>query len=126
VVLERTFGEGSDVKQGEVLFRIDPAPFQADLDSAKTELRKAQAIALQPVLQEKRYAKLIEANAISAQEYDNARTNTRQTTVTVVASQAAVERALVTEGALVGQDESTPLAVIQQLNPIHAGHKGAG
>lgn len=140
VVLQRAFREGSDVKQGDVLFRIDPAPFKSDLDSAEAALRKAQANAFQARLQEQRYAQLIEGNAISGQEYDNARASVRQTAADVAANKAAVERAklnlgyatvtapisgrigraLVTEGALVGQNETTPLALIQQLNPIHA------
>jgi membrane fusion protein (multidrug efflux system) len=140
VVLQRTFREGSDVKQGDVLFRIDPAPFKADLDSAEASLRKAEANAFQAKLQEQRYSQLIEGNAISGQDYDNARANARQTSAEVAANKAAVARAklnlgyatvtapisgrvgraLVTEGALVGQNETTPLALIQQLNPIHA------
>ena len=103
-------------------------------------MRKAQANAFQARLQEKRYAQLINDQAISAQEYDNARAATLQANADVAANQAAVARArlnlgyatvtapisgrigraLVTEGALVGQNESTPLALIQQLDPIHA------
>ncbi|SEO52426.1 efflux RND transporter periplasmic adaptor subunit [Pseudomonas sp. NFACC39-1] len=140
VVLERVFREGSDVKKGDVLFRIDPAPFKADLDSAEAALRKAEANAFQARLQAQRYSQLIEDNAISGQDYDNARAAVRQTAADVAANRAAVERAklnlgyatvtapiagrigraLVTEGALVGQNETTPLALIQQLNPIHA------
>ncbi|WP_409283778.1 efflux RND transporter periplasmic adaptor subunit [Pseudomonas protegens] len=140
VVLKQTFREGSDVKQGDVLFRIDPAPFQADLDSARANLSKAEASAFQARLQEQRFAKLIADQAISGQEYDNARAARRQADAEVAANQAAVKRAklnldfatvtapisgrvgraLVTEGALVGQNESTPMALIQQLNPIHA------
>ncbi|UMZ14747.1 efflux RND transporter periplasmic adaptor subunit [Pseudomonas sp. MPFS] len=140
VVLQRTFREGSDVKQGDVLFRIDPAPFKADLDSAIASLRKAEATAFQARLQEQRYSKLVADQAISSQEYDNARAATRQADAEVAANQAAVQRArlnlgyatvtapisgrvgraLVTEGALVGQNETTPLALIQQLDPIHA------
>ncbi len=140
VVLQRAFREGSDVKRGDVLFRIDPAPFQADLDSAQAALSKAQANAFQAKLQNERYQALIEINAISHQEYDNARANALQTAADVAANQAAVKRAklnlgyatvtapisgrigraLVTEGALVGQGETTALAVIQQLDPIHA------
>ncbi|XVN19470.1 efflux RND transporter periplasmic adaptor subunit [Pseudomonas corrugata] len=140
VVLQRVYREGSDVKKGDVLFRIDPAPFKADLDNANAALRKAEANAFQARLQEQRYARLIEDNAISAQDYDNARAAARQTAADVAANKAAVERArlnlgyatvtapiagrigraLVTEGALVGQNETTPLALIQQLNPIHA------
>ncbi|BBP65537.1 MexE family multidrug efflux RND transporter periplasmic adaptor subunit [Pseudomonas sp. Cab53] len=140
VVLQRVYREGSDVKKGDVLFRIDPAPFKADLDSAEAALRKAQANAFQARLQAQRYARLIEDNAISGQDYDNARAADRQSAADVAASKAAVERArlnlgyatvtapiagrigraLVTEGALVGQNETTPLALIQQLDPIHA------
>ncbi|MDR8384642.1 efflux RND transporter periplasmic adaptor subunit [Pseudomonas sp. JL2] len=140
VVLQRVFHEGRDVKQGDVLFRIDPAPFKADLDSAQAALRKAEANAFQARLQAQRYAQLIDDKAISGQDYDNARASVRQTAADVAASKAAVERAklnlgyatvtapisgrigraLVTEGALVGQNESTPLALIQQLDPIHA------
>ena len=91
-------------------------------------------------MQEQRYAQLVDDQAISGQEYDNARANARQTAAEVAANQAAVQRArlnlgyatvtapisgrvgraLVTEGALVGQNETTPLALIQQLDPIHA------
>ncbi|MEL4170349.1 membrane fusion protein, multidrug efflux system [Pseudomonas sp. NFACC32-1] len=140
VVLQRVYREGTDVKKGDVLFRIDPAPFKADLDSAEAALRKAEANAFQARLQEQRYSQLIADNAISGQDYDNARSAVRQTAADVAANKAAVERArlnldyatvtapiagrigraLVTEGALVGQNETTPLALIQQLNPIHA------
>ncbi|KAB0509751.1 efflux RND transporter periplasmic adaptor subunit [Pseudomonas moorei] len=140
VVLQRTFREGSDVKKGDVLFRIDPAPFKADLESAEAALRKAEANAYQARLQAQRYAQLINDKAISRQDYDNARAAERQTAADVAANKAAVDRAtlnlgyatvtapisgrigraLVTEGALVGQNETTPLALIQQLNPIHA------
>ncbi|WP_210639268.1 MULTISPECIES: efflux RND transporter periplasmic adaptor subunit [unclassified Pseudomonas] len=140
VVLQRLFREGSDVKKGDVLFRIDPAPFKADLDSAEAALRKAEANLFQARLQERRYSQLVDGNAISGQDYDNARAAVRQSAADVAANKAAVERArlnlgyatvtapiagrigraLVTEGALVGQNETTPLALIQQLNPIHA------
>ncbi|WP_409278110.1 efflux RND transporter periplasmic adaptor subunit [Pseudomonas defluvii] len=140
VVLKRVYREGSDVKQGEVLFRIDPAPFQADYDSARAALAKAEANQFQARLQDQRYGELIAINAISRQDYDNARAAALQANSDVAAAKAALERArlnlgyatvtapisgrigraLVTEGALVGQNESTPLATIQQLDPIHA------
>jgi membrane fusion protein (multidrug efflux system) len=139
VVLKRVYEEGSEVKQGDVLFLIDPAPFKADLDSALAALRKSEALALQARLQSERYAALIDSNAISAQEYDNARAQAQQAQADVAANKAAVQRArlnlgyatvtapisgrigraLVTEGALVGQGEVTPLARIQQLDPVH-------
>ncbi|PWB29306.1 efflux transporter periplasmic adaptor subunit [Pseudomonas sp. SDI] len=140
VVLKRVYREGSDVKQGDVLFRIDPAPFQADYDSARAALAKAEATRFQAKLQDERYRELISINAVSRQEHDNARAAALQANADVDAAKAALERArlnlgyatvtapisgrvgraLVTEGALVGQNESTPLAIIQQLDPIHA------
>ncbi|MFK3776098.1 efflux RND transporter periplasmic adaptor subunit [Pseudomonas sp. NPDC089406] len=140
VVLKRVYREGSDVKQGDVLFVIDPAPFKADLDSARASLAKAQATLYQARLQEQRYRELVDDKAVSRQEYDNARAAFLQADAAVAEAKAALERArlnlgyatvtapiagrigraLVTEGALVGQNETTPLATIQQLNPIHA------
>ena len=139
VVLKRVYTEGSEVKQGDVLFLIDPAPFKADLDSAQAALSKARAVALQAKLQDQRYTELIDINAISRQDHDNARAAAQQANADVAANLAAVQRAklnlgyatvtapisgrigraLVTEGALVGQGEVTPMARIQQLNPIH-------
>ncbi|MGH8379987.1 efflux RND transporter periplasmic adaptor subunit [Pseudomonas sp.] len=140
VVLKRVYREGSDVKQGDVLFRIDPAPFQADYDSARASLAKAEATRYQARLQDERYRELIAINAVSRQDHDNARAAAMQADAAVAEAKAALERAklnlgyatvtapisgrigraLVTEGALVGQNESTPLATIQQLDPIHA------
>jgi membrane fusion protein (multidrug efflux system) len=140
VVLKRVYREGSDVKQGQVLFLIDPAPFKADHDSARATLAKAEATRYQAHLQAQRYSQLVDDKAVSRQEYDNARAALLQADAEVAEAKAALERArlnlgyatvtapisgrigraLVTEGALVGQNESTPLATIQQLDPIHA------
>ena len=140
VVLKRVYREGSDVKQGDVLFLIDPAPFKADHDSARATLAKAQANLYQARLQEQRYRELVDDKAVSRQEYDNARAAFLQADAVVAEAKADLERArlnlgyatvtapisgrigraLVTEGALVGQNETTPLATIQQLDPIHA------
>ncbi|MNO24037.1 Multidrug efflux pump subunit AcrA precursor [compost metagenome] len=140
VVLQQVFREGSDVKKGDVLFRIDPAPFQADYDSARASLAKAQANHFQARLQDQRYSELISIDAVSRQDHDNARAAAQQAEAEVAAAKAALQRArlnlgyatvtapisgrigraLVTEGALVGHNESTPLALIQQLDPIHA------
>lgn len=140
VVLKRVYREGSDVKQGDVLFLIDPAPFKADHDSARATLAKAEATLYQARLQEQRYRELVDDKAVSRQEYDNAKASFLQADADVAAAKAALERtrlnlgyatvtapisgrigrAQVTEGALVGQNESTPLATIQQLDPIHA------
>ncbi|MFJ4455846.1 efflux RND transporter periplasmic adaptor subunit [Pseudomonas sp. NPDC089392] len=140
VVLKRVYREGSDVKQGDVLFLIDPAPFKADHDSARATLAKAQATLYQARLQEQRYRELVDDKAVSRQEYDNAKASFMQADAAVAEAKAALERARlnlgyatvtapisgrigraqVTEGALVGQNETTPLATIQQLDPIHA------
>ncbi|MDI9779016.1 efflux RND transporter periplasmic adaptor subunit [Pseudomonas putida] len=140
VVLKRVYREGSDVKQGDVLFLIDPAPFKADHDSARATLARAEATLYQARLQEQRYRQLVDDKAVSRQEYDNARAAFLQADAAVAEAKAALERArlnlgyatvtapisgrigraLVTEGALVGQNETTPLATIQQLDPIHA------
>lgn len=140
VVLKRVYREGSDVKQGDVLFLIDPAPFKADHDSARATLAKAEANLYQARLQEQRYRELVDDKAVSRQEYDNARATFLQAGAEVAQAKAALERArlnlgyatvtapisgrigraLVTEGALVGQNETTALAIIQQLDPIHA------
>lgn len=139
IVLKRIFQEGSDVKAGEVLFQIDPAPFQATYNSAQASLARAEANQAQANLKVQRYKPLVDTNAISKQEYDDALTAQKQTAADVAAAKAAVEtarlnlgyatvkapisgrigRALVTEGALVGQGEATPLAMIQQVDPIY-------
>lgn len=140
IVLQRVYREGSDVKQGDVLFRIDPAPLQADVDSAEAAVRKAQANLYQTRLQSERYAELIKINAVSRQDSENARAAFLQAQADVASSRAALKRArlnlgyatvtapisgriskaMVTEGALVGQNETTPLATIQALDPIFA------
>ena len=140
VVLERAFREGSDVKAGQVLFRIDPAPLRADLQAAAASLQRAEASLELARVQVRRYEPLVKANAVSRQEYDNAAAALKLAEAEVAAQRAArdrarlnlgyatvtapiagrVGRALVTEGALVGQGEATPMARIQQIDPIHA------
>jgi membrane fusion protein, multidrug efflux system len=139
IVQQRVFREGSDVKAGAILFRIDAAPYQASAASAEAALAKAEANLAQANLKVQRYLPLVETNAISKQEFDDALTTQKQMAADVAAAKAArqsarlnlgyatvtapisgrIGRALVTEGALVGQGEATPLAVIQQLDPIY-------
>jgi membrane fusion protein, multidrug efflux system len=138
IVQQRLFREGSDVRAGQVLFLIDPAPYQAALDSAKATLARAQANLMQASAQATRYKPLREANAVSQQEYVNAQAAQAQAEADVAAANAAVRtaqlnlgyatvtapisgrigRALVTEGALVSQAEATQLALIQQIDPV--------
>ncbi len=139
IVQERLFREGSDVKAGQPLFRIDPAPYKAALASAQAAQARAQANLAAATALAERYKPLVEANAISKQEYANAIAGQKQAEAEVAAAQAAVEtaqinlgqatvtapiagrigRALVTEGALVGQGEATPLALVQQVDPLY-------
>lgn len=137
VVHKRLFREGSDVKAGQPLFQIDPAPLQAALASAQAQLARAQASQGQARALAGRYKPLREANAISQQEYDNAVAGQASAEADVAAARAAVQtaqlnlgyatvrapiagrigRALVTEGALVSQAEATQMAQIQQVDP---------
>ena len=139
IVLQRVYQEGGDVKAGQVLFRIDPAQFQASYDSAQAAVGKAEANLAQADLKVKRYKPLLAAQAVSQQEYDDAVTAQKQAAADLATARAArtnagltlgyatvtapisgrVSRALVTEGALVGQGEATPMATVQQLDPIY-------
>lgn len=138
VVLKRLFTEGSEVRAGQVLYHIDPAPYQAALASARAALGKAEANLTQAKAQAERYKPLAEANAVSKQEYVNVVAAFRQAEADVAANRAAVQiaqinsgyanvaapiagrigRALVTEGALVSAAEATQLAVIQQTSTV--------
>src|SRR5690606_4546071 len=70
IVLKRTFEEGTDVKAGQILFQIDPAPLQAAYNAAKANLASAEAALVNAQQLERRYAPLVKAQAVSKQEYD--------------------------------------------------------
>lgn len=139
VVLKRQFTEGSEVRAGQPLFLIDPAPYQAALDSASAQLARAQAGLAQATATAERYKPLAEARAISQQDYVNAQAAQKAAEADVAAGRAAVQtarinlgytqvaapiagrigRALVTEGALVSAAEATQLALVQQTNAVY-------
>lgn len=139
ILQKRLFREGSDVKAGQALFAIDAAPYAAALQSAQATLARAQANLTQAAALATRYKPLVEAHAVSQQEYANAVAAQKQAEADVAIGKAAVQtarinlgyasvtapisgrigRALVTEGALVGQGEATELAVVQQINPMY-------
>lgn len=139
IVLRRNFTEGSDVTAGDSLYQIDPATYKAAYDSAKGEMAKAEAAANIAHLTVKRYVPLVGTQYISRQEYDQAVANARQADASVIAAQASVETARinlaytkvsspingrigkssVTEGALVTNGQASPLATVQQLDPIY-------
>lgn len=139
IVQKRLFDEGADVKEGDVLFEIDPAPYQAALDSARAMLARAEASLASANAQAERFKGLVASNAISKQNYDDAVANHLAATADVAAARAAVRtaeinlgytrvtspisgrigRAEVTEGAYVQQGTATLLAVVQQLDPLY-------
>lgn len=139
ILLKRIYREGSDVKEGDILFQIDPAPLKASLDSAQADLDKAKANLESTKAKAGRYKVLVAINAVSKQDYDDALAASLQAQAGVEAGKAAVETASlnlsyasvtapisghigpaqVTEGALVSQTEANQLALIQQLDPIY-------
>lgn len=139
ILQKRLFTEGSDVRAGQALFQVDASPYEAVLASASASVAKAEANVMQASAQAERYKPLAEAKAISQQEFINAQAAQKQAEADLAVARAAVQtarinvgyanitapiagrigRALVTEGALVGQGEATQLAVIQQINPVY-------
>jgi membrane fusion protein (multidrug efflux system) len=139
ILLKRLFVEGSNVKEGQPLFEIDPAPLQAGLNSAQAAVAKTEAGLNESRARLKRYEELVKINAISQQVYDEAVAMLRQNEADLLATKAAVQtsqlnlgyaqvlapisgrigKALVTEGALVSATEATQLAVIRQLDPVY-------
>lgn len=139
IVQKRLFAEGSTVRAGQALFQIDASPYQATLASAQASVARAEANLMQASAQAERFKPLIEAKAISQQEFVNAQAAQKLAEADVAVARAAVQtarinlgyaaitapisgrigRALVTEGALVGQGEATPMAVIQQTDPVY-------
>lgn len=139
IVLSREFEEGADVKAGDVLFRIDPAPFKAALSRAEGDLAKSEAALSEAQAVVRRYTPLVKIEAVSQQDFDTATAALKSAQAARRSAQADVEtarlnldyatvkapisgrigRALVTEGALVGQNEATVMAKVQQLDPIY-------
>jgi membrane fusion protein (multidrug efflux system) len=133
------FVEGSAVRAGQALFQIDASPYQAALASAQASAAKAEANLMQTSAQAERNKPLFDAKAISQQEFINSQATQKLAEADLAVARAAVQtasinlsyaaitapisgrvgRALVTEGALVGQGEATPMAVIQQTDPMY-------
>jgi membrane fusion protein, multidrug efflux system len=125
VILKRMFVEGADVKEGQQLYQIDPALYQAAYDSAAATAESSR-------LQAQRYKPLAEANAVSKQDYDNAVAAAAQNKASAETAHinlvytrllspisGRTGRSSVTEGALVTADQATSLATVQQLDPIY-------
>jgi membrane fusion protein (multidrug efflux system) len=139
IIKKRFFREGSDVKAGQLLYQIDPAPFQVALESARASLGKAQANLPSIRLKAERYQELLVDKAVSRQDYDDAAAATEQARAEIEYWKAAVEAARinlgytrvtapisgrigkssVTDGALVTAYQPMSLSTIQQLDPIY-------
>jgi membrane fusion protein (multidrug efflux system) len=139
LIQRRLFTEGSDVKEGEVLYRIDPAPFQAEYNNALAGLRQAQAQLQSVGSKAERYKKLLEATTVSQQDYDDAASALNELNARIKSLQASLDvarinlgytkitapitgrigKSSVTDGAIVTAYQNTALTSIQQLDPIY-------
>jgi membrane fusion protein (multidrug efflux system) len=139
VVLKRLFKEGELVAAGQQLYQIDPAPYEATLAAARASLAHARASTAAASLTAERYAALVDAHAVSRQDFDNAVATLQQDQADVASGEAAVRsaeinlaytkvyspisgrtgRSSVTEGALVTANQATSLVTITQLDPVY-------
>jgi len=139
IIMKRMFAEGSEVTAGQQLYQIDPASYQAAYDSAKATLAKAEATLAVDRLTEQRQKKLVDTHVIAPQDYDTAYAAMEEAEADVALTKASVEtaeinktytnvlspisgrigRSSVTEGALVTNGQTNPLATVQQLDPIY-------
>ena len=139
IVKRRAFEEGSLVKAGDLLYEIEPAPFQATVNEAQAALANAQATVSAARLKAERLGELSAIEAVSRQDADDARATYRQAVATVAQQKAALEsaqiqlrftrvtapisgrigRSAVTQGALVAANQTDALAVIRALDPIY-------
>lgn len=139
ILQKRLFEEGSDVKAGQVLYRIDPATYEAALDRAQASLTRAEANVIPAQLKMHRFKNLLATKAVSKQDYDDAEAAWKQATAEVGLYKAEVKnakiqlgytsviapisgrisRSLVTPGALVTASQATPLTTVQQLDPVY-------
>jgi membrane fusion protein (multidrug efflux system) len=139
VILKRLFTEGSDVKEGQQLYQIDPATYKAAFDNAVAALDKAKAALVTAQAKAVRYKKLIDAEMISRQDYDDVVATARQDQADIASAEASVEQtrinleytkvfspisgrighSAVTPGALVTQNQTTALATVTQLDPLY-------
>jgi membrane fusion protein, multidrug efflux system len=139
IIQKRAFTEGANVKAGELLYQIDPAPYRAVLSSAQAGVQKSEASLASLRSRAERYAELVKINAVSKQDYDDIRASVRQGEADLSLSKAALETAhinleytrivapisgrvetsTVTPGALVTANQAAALTTVQQLDPIY-------
>lgn len=139
IIQRRLFEQGSEVREGQPLFQIDPAPFRADAGSAAATVRRAEATLARAKLQEQRLAPLVKSDAISGQAYDDAVAARQQAAADLAQTRADLERrrvdlgfatirspisgridqAVLTEGALANAGDANPLATVQQIDRVY-------
>ena len=139
IVQQRAFTEGSEVRAGQLLYRIDAAPYQAAYDSAKANLARAEANLQVAKVTAERYAGLVSIQAVSKQANDDAQAALQLAQADIAAAKAALDKARidldhtqvkspisgrigrssVTQGALVTANQAEALATVQQLDPIY-------
>lgn len=139
ILQHRLFEQGADIAKGTVLYQINAAPFQAEVDSAAAALAKAEAVAKRAALEANRLAQLHKTGVVSRQHYDDAVSLHAQAIADVSLAKATLNRrkldlqfarveapiagridqTLVSEGALVSPTDATPLARIQQIDQVY-------
>ncbi|BDD86337.1 efflux RND transporter periplasmic adaptor subunit [Desulfofustis limnaeus] len=139
IVQKRLFTEGSEVSAGELLYQIDPALYQANFDSAKAALAKAEVVEASARQKAERYRTLVRTKAVSEQDQIEVEAAWKQAVAEVAAAKAALEKAridldytrvtapisgrigksMISEGALVTAQQAMALAIIQQMDPIY-------
>ncbi|HEY1447379.1 MAG TPA: efflux RND transporter periplasmic adaptor subunit [Caulobacteraceae bacterium] len=139
IIIARPFTEGANVRAGQVLYRIDPAPFRAAYDQASAQLASAQANLVTAEAKAQRYGELVKINGVSKQDYDDAQAASREADASVRQLKAAAQAArinlgyatitapisgrigpsTVTKGALVAPSQTAALTTIQRLDPIY-------
>jgi membrane fusion protein (multidrug efflux system) len=139
LIRARTFQEGSVVRKGQALYRIDPSIYQAAVNQAQANVRSAQASAEAAQVKANRYRPLAEMEAVSKQEYTDALAQARQAQASVAQTRAALNtaqinlhytsipapitgrigRSLATVGALVTANQADPLAVITRVDTVY-------
>ena len=139
IVQRRLFDQGADVVAGQPLFQINAAPFKADADMAAASLQRSQAAWRRATAQAERLKPLMQAEAVSHQEYEDAVAQREQAAAEVAQAEASlarrrldlrfarvdapiagrIDQAVVSEGALVGAADATPMARIQQIDKVY-------
>lgn len=139
IIQRRLFEQGSEVREGQPLFQINPAPFRADAGSAAAAVKRAEATLARARTQQQRLAPLVGSDAISGQDYDDAVATRDQAAADLAQARAELDRrrvdlgfatirspisgridqAVLTEGGLASSSDTNPLATVQQIDRVY-------